>query len=254
MQWGPSCVKTSSLVFSNGGWMRRWLVRLFPAVDLGLGGPKAACQGLPALPRGLPALAQGQQAATTAAPHRPIQKVSAWVHSSSLASQLSRGWLWLSLVCTCDQCEDEPALAKARLAGHRRCRQRCQDAKNLPTTHPTSVCQSTMKASSIDHPHDSYQNIILIPLSPSCSQGVPWKMQKWIWREMESSETCKSNLCFFSVSVQDFLEKAKKVFEEKWVVNPKVSGFRHQKCPGLSPLSSQAWVSFPYFLASSAGH
>jgi len=28
--------------------------------------------------------------------------------------------------------------------------------------------------------------------------------------------------------VQDFLEKAKKVFEEKWVVNPKVSGFRHQ--------------------------
>ena len=31
---------------------------------------------------------------------------------------------------------------------------------------------------------------------------------------MESSETCKSNLCFFSVSVQDFLEKAKKVFLE----------------------------------------
>ena len=136
MQWGRSCVETSSLVFSKGGWMRRWLVRLFPAVDLGLGGPKAACQALPALPRGLPALAQGQQAATTAAPHRPIQKVSAWVHSSSLASQLSRGWLWLSFVCTCDQCEDEPALTKARLAGHRRCRQRCQDAKNLPTTHP----------------------------------------------------------------------------------------------------------------------
>jgi len=31
--------------------------------------------------------------------------------------------------------------------------------------------------------------------------------------------------------VQDFLEKAKKVFEEKWVVNPKVSGFRHQIRP-----------------------
>ena len=45
---------------------------------------------------------------------------------------------------------------------------------------------------------------------------------------MESSQTCKSNLSFLSVSVQDFLEKAKKVFEEKWVVNPKVSGFRHQ--------------------------
>ena len=83
--------------------------------------------------------------------------------------------------------------------------------------------------------------------SPPCSQGVPWKMQKWIWREMESSQTCKSNLCFFSVSVQDFLEKAKKVFEEKWVVNPKVSGFRHQMSSwAFSPLSSPAWVSFHY--------
>lgn len=48
---------------------------------------------------------------------------------------------------------------------------------------------------------------------------------------MESSQTCKSNLSFLSVSVQDFLEKAKKVFEEKWVVNPKVSGFHHQIRP-----------------------
>ena len=40
---------------------------LFPAVDLGLRGPKAAYCPLPALPRGLPALAQGQQPTTAAA-------------------------------------------------------------------------------------------------------------------------------------------------------------------------------------------
>jgi len=37
--------------------------------------------------------------------------------------------------------------------------------------------------------------------------------------------------CNPGANIQDFLEKAKKVFEEKWVVNPKVSGFRHQIRP-----------------------
>ena len=47
---------------------------LFPAVDLGLRGPKAAW-ALPALPRGLPALAQGQQPNHSCRPG-PIQKLS----------------------------------------------------------------------------------------------------------------------------------------------------------------------------------
>ena len=64
---------------------------------------------------------------------------------------------------------------------------------------------------------------------------------------MESSQTCKSNLSFLSVSVQDFLEKAKKVFEEKWVVNPKVSGFRHQMSSwAFTFVFSPAWVSLPH--------
>jgi len=43
---------------------------------------------------------------------------------------------------------------------------------------------------------------------------------------MESPQTRKFILLlifFFSFSVQDFLDKAKKDFEEKWAKNPKVS-------------------------------
>ena len=67
--------------------------------------------------------------------HSETLHLSSFIQPASLACQLSRPAFRSER--RCDKCEeDEPPAAKACLAGHRRCRQRCQDAKNLPTTHP----------------------------------------------------------------------------------------------------------------------
>ena len=65
------------------------------------------------------------------------------------------------------------------------------------------------------------------------SQGISGNCERGVWGEMEKSETSKSRLYsmhhwfsfsfFFVFTVQDFLDKAKKEFEENWTRNPKVS-------------------------------
>ena len=64
----------------------------------------------------------------------------------------------------------------------------------------------------------------------SCSQGISRNGKRGIRRKMEKSIQSKYNytminipLLFFFFSVQDFLDKAKKDFEEKWAKNPQVS-------------------------------
>ena len=52
---------------------------------------------------------------------------------------------------------------------------------------------------------------------------------KWEWKRLTSF------FSFFSFSVQDFLDKAKKEFEENWSKNPKVS---EEKDPGKQQGSS----------------
>ena len=193
------------------------------------------------LHRGLPALAQGQLSPTTAAARDPFRNSPLeFIHPASQSGQPA---VWAEPVSevTVDvtNVTMNPRLLRlvsqdiagagkdaAKKAVHPPTNQLC-----LPIRNECLIYRSPPWQKSKHHSNPSF--------SPPCSQGVPWKMQKWIWREMESSQTCKSNLCFFSVSVQDFLEKAKKVFEEKWVVNPKVSGFRHQ-------MSSWAFFTFVF--------
>ena len=56
-----------------------------------------------------------------------------------------------------------------------------------------------------------------------CSQGISRNRQRRIRGKMEKSSQSKFTIFFFIFSVQDFLEKAKKEFEEQWSKNPKVS-------------------------------
>ena len=86
--------------------------------------------------------------------------------------------------------------------------------------------------------HMSANPILSHPLWSLCSQGVSRDGQRGIRGEMEKSQTSKSpdNNCFslFCFSVQDFLDKAKKEFEENWKENKQVS-FRHGKKGGSKP-------------------
>ena len=80
--------------------------------------------------------------------HSETLHLSSFIQPASLACQLSRPTL-RSDSGRCDKCEDEPAVAKACLAGHRRCRKDQLLPKKQPTQPPpNSVCQSAMNVCS----------------------------------------------------------------------------------------------------------